>query len=176
MYDAWANAQSAAWQAAMRCLSRSRLPSHITLGFEMFLSNKLIVTFSLMALAVLAGCGKSDGIELATVRGKVTLSGEPVAGLNVIFQPEQGRPSYGRTSETGEFYMRYARGRDGVLVGESRIYFDPFSLEGEPKTPMNPNPPKIDATMIGKIPQEYFKVFRTETVKSGDNVFEIAIQ
>ena len=56
---------------------------------------------------LLAGCGSED--ELATVKGKVTLNGEPLEGATVQFQPtaEGGAPSSGQTDGKGRYELMF---------------------------------------------------------------------
>lgn len=48
----------------------------------------------LLSLGISTGCGSgaSDMPELGSVHGKVTLDGQLLSGVNVIFNPVNGRP------------------------------------------------------------------------------------
>ena len=72
----------------------------------------------LLVLPGYLGCQRHDGPELATVSGTVSLDGKPLEGATVHFQPKSGRPSYGRTDETGRYAMGYSLERSGVTLGE----------------------------------------------------------
>lgn len=72
----------------------------------------------LPALAAL-GCGGAN-----TVKGRVLLDGQPVAGATVLFMPDpdgQGRPATGTTDSDGYFYLTTYRRDDGALPGTYRI-------------------------------------------------------
>jgi hypothetical protein len=76
-------------------------------------------TCSLWAVLVLLidGCG-SSGPELAPVSGRVALDGQPLAGAEIVFQPDDRKPpSYGFTDESGRYELGYVRGKKGALVG-----------------------------------------------------------
>ncbi|SFI74717.1 carboxypeptidase-like regulatory domain-containing protein [Planctomicrobium piriforme] len=124
----------------------------------------------------LSGCGqKSNQPAVAKVTGRVTLSGQPVAGLTVIYNAQGGRPSYGETDRDGFYRMQYTHDEQGVKVGEAGITFDPFSFEGTPPTPMNRNQGNALVKARPKIPEKYFRVFQTVQVEPGSNEFDIEI-
>jgi len=47
----------------------------------------------------------------------VTWNGEPLSDAEVVFQPESGRASIGRTDEDGRYYLAYTHQKDGAVVG-----------------------------------------------------------
>jgi hypothetical protein len=73
-----------------------------------------------LLLAVMAtGCGQTN-----TVKGRVLLDGQPVAGATVTFVPDadgQGRPAFGTTDSDGYFQLMTYRPGDGALPGAYRI-------------------------------------------------------
>jgi hypothetical protein len=81
-----------------------------------------------LVLAVLAaGCGES-GADLAPVSGRVTYDGKPLAGAQLMFQPEGiGSPSYGSADPAGRYELGYKRGVKGAMLGRHlvRIQMDP---------------------------------------------------
>jgi hypothetical protein len=68
----------------------------------------------------LAGC--SDAPDIATVKGRVTRHGQPVAGLTLNFMPENGRPSWAVTDADGNYELQYSKDYDGALVGTHKVY------------------------------------------------------
>jgi hypothetical protein len=77
----------------------------------------------LVLLALIVGCGKS-GPEIAPVTGIVTVDGQPMENVDIVFQPEDsgvGSPSYARTGKDGRFTLGYKRGVEGALVGWHRV-------------------------------------------------------
>jgi hypothetical protein len=77
------------------------------------------------ALVCAAGCG---GPRLATVTGKVTLDGTPLAGATVSFYPI-GQPadpadavaSTGTTDDNGEYSLETTKDQRGAVVGTHRV-------------------------------------------------------
>ena len=67
---------------------------------------------------VTPGCG--SGGKLATVRGKVTLNGQPLQGALVEFQPTDpgGSPSSGMTDAEGRYELMYTFDKSGAAPGE----------------------------------------------------------
>jgi hypothetical protein len=56
------------------------------------------------------------------VEGVLTYKGKPVpAGVQIDFSPENGRPSWGETDDSGHFTLEYDRTQKGALVGKHKI-------------------------------------------------------
>lgn len=89
---------------------------------------KLLIVCSLLLL--LSGCGggqRSAPVPTASVSGKVTLDGQPLAGATIAFHTEQWS-SVGRTNSSGEFTLVKE-----AAVGENKITIskiDESQLEG----------------------------------------------
>ncbi len=93
-----------------------------------------LILFGLIA----AGCGSADG--LATVKGTVTLKGQPLEGAVVDFRPLEpgGSPSSGITDAEGRYLLMYNFNTAGALEGEhvvsirtARTIFDDQGIEHE---------------------------------------------
>lgn len=83
----------------------------------------LRVPCAAMALA-LAGCGASDRLETASVRGTVTLDGRPYTqpGGSVLFFPEgMGKTATGTIASDGTFELSTYEIGDGAVVGKHRV-------------------------------------------------------
>src|SRR5262245_63669140 len=83
------------------------------------------VTLPLAAVVLLSGC---DGRAVAPVSGRVTLDGQPLANVLVVFEPINGNNpglgSVGRTDADGRFVLRQIQpDRPGALVGQHRVRF-----------------------------------------------------
>lgn len=73
-----------------------------------------------------AGCGSSG---VASVSGRVTLDGKPLAGVHISFQPiatsgqqDPGSGSYAITGADGEYTLRVAvDDQAGAVVGKHRV-------------------------------------------------------
>jgi hypothetical protein len=115
----------------------------------------------LVLLVALVGCGKS-GPQVATVHGRVTLDGRPLANSDVAFQPDGAqRASGGRTDADGLFRLVFKRGQPGAIVGEHTVR---ISVSRE----IVKNPP-----IIAKQFDTQSKLRRE--VKSGDNEFDFDV-
>jgi hypothetical protein len=74
----------------------------------------------LVLLSISLGCGGID--DLASVRGKVTLDGQPLEGAMVVFAPTSaGSTSYGRTDANGEYEMMFSDDDKGAWLGENVV-------------------------------------------------------
>src|ERR1044072_958132 len=72
----------------------------------------LLYGLCFLALVIGNGCSRRPK-NVARVKGKVTLGGQPLAGASVTFMPvEQGSTSRGRTDANGEYVLYYSRGVD----------------------------------------------------------------
>lgn len=67
-----------------------------------------------------AGCGPG-GPTVVPISGQVVHGGQPVAGIELTFHPEVGRPSWANTDAGGKFTLSYSRDRDGAVLGRHRI-------------------------------------------------------
>jgi hypothetical protein len=80
----------------------------------------------LAAVLSAAGCGQAT---VAPVSGKVTLDGQPLAGVHVSFQPigsrtrqDPGGGSYAISDSSGGYTLRLVEGdRPGAVVGKHRV-------------------------------------------------------
>lgn len=70
------------------------------------------------AVLVLAAAGCGGGTDPVLVEGVVTLDGKPVDGVTVMFRPEVGRPSVGKTDADGRYTLRYTSERAGAVPGK----------------------------------------------------------
>ena len=74
----------------------------------------------LVLVACCAGCGSRS--ELAAVRGKVTLDGQPLADAFVVYAPtKSGTTSYGRTDSGGNYEMMFTDSQKGAWIGENSV-------------------------------------------------------
>lgn len=102
---------------------------------------------SAIAILIAAGCGPRAGTEpTAEVTGKVTLDGEPIAGVSVAFIPESGRPGSGLTDETGNFVITTFETGDGAILGKHAVVLSE-AVNSETPAPEDPafltwKPPK----------------------------------
>ena len=78
----------------------------------------------------LAGCGGGRG-DLAPVRGTVRLDGQPLAGAQVQFAPQDGKGvvSLGRTDASGNYEMMATRIDMGASRGLNHVRITTFEIE-----------------------------------------------
>ena len=77
----------------------------------------------LLACLLLSGCNSQRQVDLAPVRGQVTLDGEPVAGALIEFNPVGGnaKVSRGFTFTDGSYELTYLRKTKGAVLGKHRV-------------------------------------------------------
>jgi hypothetical protein len=67
-----------------------------------------------------AGCS-SGGPDIASVSGRVTMDGKPLANATVVFVPENGRPAGARTDADGNYVLNFTEGRQGAMPGKNTV-------------------------------------------------------
>src|SRR6266540_1225202 len=80
-------------------------------------------------LVFLAGCGSAG-----TPSGKITLNGQPVAGAEIVIQPDANpdAPVVGLSGPDGEYRLDFA-GKSGVPTGKCRVAITHYTLRnGKP--------------------------------------------
>jgi hypothetical protein len=114
----------------------------------------------LLAGALIAG-GCGSGIDLATVEGRVTKNGQPLADHWVRFTPTAGgRSGNGRTDIDGRYELAYTYRDKGARVGPNRVEVGSGGQLDERGNEL-------------KTPKT---IFTTEkTVESGENIIDIVI-
>src|SRR5687767_15247267 len=71
-------------------------------------------------MLVLVGCGPS-GPEIASVSGRVTMDGKPLANATVVFIPENGRPAGATTDADGRYELNFNEYREGAIPGKNMV-------------------------------------------------------
>lgn len=74
----------------------------------------------LLLLIAVSGCSKSNS-QLATVHGRVTLDGQPLANTSVVFNMPGTSLSGGRTDKDGNYQLIYRRGMMGAPIGMNQV-------------------------------------------------------
>ena len=94
-------------------------------------------------LVALAGCGGSDRLETARVRGTVTLDGQTYTqGGSVIFQPEaSGKMATGQIQSDGSYELATYSPGDGGIVGKHQVTVHPAPPEIVNELDDRPPPP-----------------------------------
>lgn len=127
----------------------------------------------------LAGCGRTENREVATVRGKVLFQGRPLAGGMIVFSPHPDRGTPGKTAtadidDRGEFKLR-VEGQPYVAGGWYRVAI------ADPPTwtiPIPGDTPRLSA--ISPFPESLRRPDKSglerEVVAGRDNEFEFHIE
>ena len=122
---------------------------------------------ALLGMAVLVGCGGSDGPELAIVSGTVTLDGTPLKEAMVTFVPESGRPSYGGTDESGYYELVYTEAKKGAVPGSHTVRVS-TQRGGDPDSGIKAQPERIPRKFNT---QSQLK----KTVEAGSNTINVEL-
>jgi hypothetical protein len=118
--------------------------------------------FLLAGAFVALGCGGgADRPPLGYVTGTVTLNGEPLVGVIVLFKPDNGRAATSITDSRGVYNLEYVYGVKGTKVGPSTVSFEwPLDYPG-----------------AKPLPEKYtMKSALKEEVKSGRNTFNFDLK
>ena len=75
---------------------------------------------------ILAGCGGADRPKLVSVRGKVTLNGQPLEGALIAMQldppdPVYMRPAQAKSNAAGEFVPATYGDEEGIPPGKYKV-------------------------------------------------------
>jgi hypothetical protein len=92
----------------------------------------------LVALLVLSGCSKGP-YDTASVSGRITLNGVPVADAAVMFQPvapegniNPGPGSYGITDADGRYSLKLVgKETPGAVVGKHKVRVENYTPPGD---------------------------------------------
>ncbi|QDT65422.1 transthyretin-like family protein [Calycomorphotria hydatis] len=134
--------------------------------------HKFSVTFTALACLLFVGCSSGDVFPLKPVSGKVTLDGEPLAGVMIFFTPrltgdgvKSGPPSYAVIADDGTFQLQTARqsSKSGAVAGPHLVT---FSTEAAPDDP---------SEVIYHVPKAYREGIEYTVPKDGTDsaVFEL---
>jgi hypothetical protein len=134
--------------------------------------------FAIAAMLVIAACSSrpADEPPLGRVRGKVTMDGKPLAGVDVVFLPEKGRPSLGSTDAAGHYDLWYVNRTMGAKVGPHKVFVRPTEMPPE-EAAANGSSSGAPGALPPKIPAKYTKRSTLAAeVKPGRNTFDFALE
>ncbi len=96
------------------------------------------LAIALAVLVAVAGCQPGSDFNLAEVSGTVTMNGEPMPNVHVIFypkataeNPDSGPYSEGTTDAAGKFSMTTRYGNPGSVIGPNRVEFEYADIDEE---------------------------------------------
>ncbi len=130
----------------------------------------------LLAVVMLAGCG--SGQPLGQVTGTVTLDGQPLGNVLVIFAPSRGSESQssrsvGISDAAGKFELKTEDGSLGALVGAHRVVVEDLAVADAPRDDEG----SILAMPPNRVPERYRSALTTTAtadVKSGSQ--QVAVE
>lgn len=109
--------------------------------------SKSHLAFATIVLALLVGCGGS-GLGTVPVSGKITVDGQPMEGVMVVYNPgDGGRAASGRTDAQGMYKLTTEIKDDGALPGSYKIAVSKHeNAADDVPTNVDPNDPaSLDA-------------------------------
>jgi len=86
-----------------------------------WIKHRLVMAIMGVAVLTCVGCGGGEYEDLGEVSGTITLDGEPLKHAVITFQPQGGRPAYGKTGEDGKYTMMYTGSQAGATVGVNTV-------------------------------------------------------
>jgi hypothetical protein len=130
---------------------------------------------AIAGMLALAGCSSkpADQPPLGRVRGKITMNGQPLPGVDVVFVPEKGRPSEATTDKSGRYDLSYIGSTKGAKLGPHKVLIRPAEISpdevsGDGSKPVAPRP---------VVPAKYNKHSElTAEVKAGSNTIDFALE
>ena len=137
----------------------------------------LLCAFHISAclLLFLAGCGPADS-KRASVNGRVTFNGKPLADGAITFTPHAGNegPPAGGTIHDGEYSIGYEK---GPVIGKNRVEISAFRETGKTIT-IGYGPGATDmAERVETIPAKYNENSELiEDLKPGRNAIDFELK
>jgi len=129
-----------------------------------------------ISIAPCVGCGKGDGLNRASVEGKVTLDGTAVEQGSIAFLPtgDTKGPTAGGTIEKGRYSIPAAQ---GPAVGRYRVEIHAPRKTGKKiQAPMAPAGTMADEVVDAAPAQYNSKSTLEKEVKSGRNEFDFDLK
>ncbi len=134
-----------------------------------------LLFFCTMSLMVV-GCGGAPGDQpdLGTVTGTVTMNGQPLSGVMVVFSPENGRSSMGQTDAEGKYELEYVGDTKGAKVGQHSISIT--TAQNDSSEEEGGGGEEGGAPSKETIPPAYnTQTTLTEEVKPGENIINFTL-
>jgi len=123
--------------------------------------------YGIVLVLVVVGCSPrpTGQPEIAPVSGRVTLDGQPLGGVSVVFESDRGVLSFGNTDDQGRYTVCYIRSAHGAGVGRNVVRIRSPMMG--PASPLRKD----------RIPSIYnTESTLTADVKKGSNVLDFALE
>ncbi|MFO0821437.1 MAG: hypothetical protein U1A77_26070 [Pirellulales bacterium] len=139
----------------------------------------LLAAAVLMTVATAAGCGSSS-IPFGQVDGRVTMDGQPVQDVVVVFVPQANGAgaaarSFGQPDPAGRFQLKTDQGQAGAVVGEHVVILEDLGPYSAPRTEdgtlLKPYVPRFPATYSDPV-RSPWKV----SVAAGSQTIELEVK
>ena len=126
------------------------------------------------AIAAIAGCGSSDGLNRQAVTGIVTCDGKPIPAGAILFEPEtyQSGTAVGGTVRKGSFTIAE---RDGPVPGAYKVRI--YMSSGVQAAPAEGQSDRSPRPMVEFLPEQYNAKteLRAEVSDGGANRFRFSL-
>lgn len=123
--------------------------------------------------ACLLGC-ESNQLEVAPVRGRVTVSGKPLDHGTILFTPQRGRIAHARIQPDGQFWLSTYKTHDGAIVGPHKIaIFDAQPRGPEERIEFDRPAPRPTISEQYRDPEKSELTFNVETGKENIAEFDL---
>jgi hypothetical protein len=126
-------------------------------------------------LTSLLGCG-DGGPELASVKGIVTVDGQPVPNATLTFVPQEGSPSYGQTNREGKYELMFTDVKRGAMLGSHQVTIEGQRLSKDELAEMKAQGMDVPDRIV-EIPKAYRQAGAlTAEVKRGSNAIDFNLE
>ena len=91
------------------------------------MSNQKSIVLSLLwagCLIISLGCGGAERPPMGKVTGTVTMEGDPVENLILLFKPDVGRAAAAKTDANGFYRVEYIKGEPGTKLGPTMVLLE----------------------------------------------------
>ena len=114
----------------------------------------LLLTACILGLA--SGCSRGRQYPPThSVRGVVTIDGQPIADAIVSFLPDDGQnPANGSTDASGRYELTSFTRGDGAMEGSFRVTIVKYEKEGEDKPAVSVEKPAVEEAESGETGNE----------------------
>ena len=140
-----------------------------------FRPGAIATTVAFAAIFTSAGCSSTpaDQPPLGRVRGQVTMNGQPLPGVDVVFAPAKGRPSVATTDKAGRYDLSYINTTRGAKVGRHQVFIRPAETSPDEVSAGGAK----SAAPRPVVPAKYNKKSElTADVKPGSNTIDFALE
>jgi hypothetical protein len=120
----------------------------------------------LVSLVLVVGCSRSVGDvpDLATVSGTVTMGGQPLGGVAVLFESGGGHGAAGTTNANGRYELMFRGETKGAELGPNTVRITTVLDFPTPPNYKDPIPARYNVSSQ-----------LTATVEPGANTFDFAL-